>query len=277
MEVVFVRTRHNYDSYTDFWKLVELSGFPIIFTDEVDVREHKIFITAPMNGEWRPHIDNQSHRPRNAHLILWNLERPSGSSGSVGNYAAENRKLLDGRYVDDIWVSDRRLAEETTTRFVVLGAHPDLGKVGNLKSYDITHMSYMNGRRQTIFKHFKEQQIGRNCWPPERDDILQRSRFAVNVHQDNHPFQEPLRFALFAAYGLPIISESIYDAFPWGEEDTMIFSPYEGLVGKINQMLNDDYEKWGKMGKRARRMMTSEYRFDKMVEGAIEGSVYQWK
>ena len=107
-------------------------------------------------------------------------------------------------------------------------------------------MSYETGRRQSIYKHLSN--IGPNAWPPERDEILKKSRFALNVHQDHHPFQEPLRFALFAAYGLPILSENCHNAWPWIPDDTIITTTYDGLVGKFNQMLGNDYERWRQMG-----------------------------
>jgi hypothetical protein len=128
--IIFCCTRYVYDSYQDFWALVSLSGFNQIYVDELDVSKPGVFIVAPCNGELRPHIDNQASKPRNAHLILWNIERPSGSAGSVGQYADANHELIEKRYVDEVWVSDRRLAEETWLRFVVLGSHPGLGEPG---------------------------------------------------------------------------------------------------------------------------------------------------
>lgn len=292
-EITFVRTRHKYDTYVDLWRLVELSGFPTIFVDELDVSREGIYIVSPMNGEWRPHLDNQADKPRNAHLILWNLERPSGSAGSLGNYTEECRMLLYGfrrndrgewvqgkaRYLDEIWVSDRQLAEETNhaTRFVVLGSHEGLGSVGDEKQYDFCHMSYEVPRRQTIYKHFPIDRIGPNCWPPERDEVLRQSRFALNVHQDQHPFQEPLRFALFAAYGLPIVSENIFDAYPWTHDSTMIITGYDGLVGKLNQMLDEDYGRWRDMGLRAREMMCFQFEFGKIVRQAVSESTQSWR
>lgn len=274
--IVFARTRHVYDSYTDFWRLVELSGFETIYVDEIDVSEPYTVITSPMNGEWRPHIDNQNDKTRNAHLILWNIERPAGSAGSVGQYGQANRELMYKRYVDEVWVSDRRLAQETELRFVVLGSEEGLGEPSTSKLYDFCHMSYETGRRQGIYKNFKADKIGKNCWPPERDNILKHSKFAVNVHQDRHPFQEPLRFALFAANGLPIISESIYDAYPWSEQ-YMLFADYDGLVTKIKQALDDDYERWRDMGLLARDRMCKEFRFGKMVEEAVDQSLNSWR
>jgi hypothetical protein len=275
--ITFVKTRHHYDSYIDLFRLVELAGFPVIYVDELDVSREGVFITSPMNGEWRPHIDNQEGKPRNAHLILWNLERPSGSSGSVGNYGKSNRELIYKRYIDEVWVSDARLADETGAHFVVLGSHVGLGDPGTEKVYDLVHMSYETGRRQTIYKHFNKERIGPNCWPPERDDVLRKSRFALNVHQDHHPFQEPLRFALFAAWGLPILSETVFDGRPWASEQTIIWNGYDGIVGKLNQMLENDYERWRQMGQRARKMMTEEYEFGKMVRQAVDDRVNKWR
>lgn len=278
-DIIFVRTRHVYDSYVDFFRLAELSGFPIAYVDEVDVSADKIFIITPMNGEWRPHIDNQEAKPRNAHLILWNLERPSGSAGSVGNYARSNRDLIYKRHIDEVWVSDARLAQETGAHFIVLGSHPGLGDPGDEKIYDFCHMSYETGRRQTIYSKLVEggHKVGPNCWPPERDDILRKSRFALNIHQDHHPFQEPLRFALFAAWGLPILSETVYDGTPWVSEQHIIWNGYDGMVGKLAQMLDNDYQQWKAMGLRARKLMTEEYEFGKVVRETVHNRVNRWR
>lgn len=273
-DITFVKTRHHYDSYNDFFRLVELSEFPTIYVDELDVTRPGVYIVTPMNGEWRPHIDNQKNKVRNAHLILWNIERPSGSAGSIGQYGQSNRDMIYKLQLDEVWVSDRRLAEMTSLRFVVLGSDEGLGEPGSDKVFDFCHMSYEVPRRTGIYKHFTN--IGPNAWPPERDDILKKSKFAVNVHQDVHPFQEPLRFALFAAYGLPIISESIYDSFPWSDE-YMTYATYDDLPDKIGQIIKDDYQKWHTVGQRARQLMCHDYQFGKIVREAVEQSVGVWR
>ena len=281
--IIFARTRHIYESYYDFWRLVELSNFPTIYVDEIDISKPGVYITTPMNGDYRAHLANEIERlsqlsiPILAHLILWNIERPSGSAGSVGQYAIDNRELIYMRYVDEIWVSDRRLAEETSLRYVTLGSHPKLGYPGIEKTYDFTHMSAEIPRRQTIYKYFGRQSIGYNCWPPERDTILRKSRFALNVHQDNHPFCEPLRFALFASYMLPIVSETVYDGYPYAHDDTIIYAGYDGLVSKLKQMLADPYKKWKQMGERCRQLMCYEYEFEKMIRQAVEETVGEWR
>jgi hypothetical protein len=275
-DITFVKTRHFYESYRDFFTLVDLAGFPTIYTDELDTSQEGVFITAPLNGEWEPHIKNQDHKPRYAHLIQWNIERPSGSAGSVGNYAKRQRQLIYDRFFDEIWVSDSRLADETQLRFVVLGSDAGLGSPGDEKRYAFCHMSYEVPRRGNIYKHFRDDQIGPNSWPPERDEILQASRFALNIHQDIHPFQEPLRLALFAAYGLPIISETIFDMYPWSD-DTMITVGYDNLVSRLRQALTEDYDGYREMGLRARERMTGEFQFGKMIRAAVDESVNRWR
>lgn len=275
-DITFCRPVHQYASYFDFWRLVELSGFPIISMSDLDVSQEGVFITAPMNGDYRAAIDAQKDKPRYAHLILWNIERPSGSAGSVGNYAKANRELIYQRYVDEVWCSDRRLADETQLRFVVLGSDAGLGSPGDEKQYAFCHMSYEVPRRGNIYKHFRDDQIGPNSWPPERDEVLRASRFALNVHQDIHPFQEPLRLALFAAYGLPIISETIFDMYPWSD-DTMITVGYDNLVSRLRQALTEDYDGYREMGLRARERMTTEWQFGKLVREAVSQSVERWR
>jgi hypothetical protein len=265
----------HYDPYDDLKRLFELSGFPVRKVDTIDVSEPGVFITSPMNGDFREHIDSQRGKPRNAHIILWQLERPS-SEGAVGKYGEINRRLLYDRYVDEIWVSDRQLAVDTTLRYVTLGSRADFGAPSDEKVWDVVHMSYNNPRRQTIFKQFDQGRIGPNCWPPERDDVLARSRLAVNVHQDTFPYQEPLRFAIFAAYGLPILTETLVDAWPYGD-DVMEFAPYDHLYVKAESLLKEDGRRLREMGLACRRRMTEEFEFGKVVRQAVQESVGDWR
>lgn len=293
-DITFVRTRYDYDSYIDFFRLVELAGFPTIYVDQLDLARPGVFIVAPVNGEWRPHLMNEGRRlkeertPVGAHLVTWNIERPSGSAGSVGQYAQECRMLMDGRYredgeikqadvrfADEVWVSDRKLADETMTRFVVLGSHPDFGQPSDEKVWNVTHQSYANPRRQNVYKHFHNGEVGPNCWPPDRDEVIAKSRVGLCVHQDNHPFLEPLRLAIFAAHGLPILTETVMDAYPYGDE-TVVHAPFDVMVTRARQMLND-YPRFRGMGLRCRELMTVEFEFGKVVREAVEQSVGDWR
>jgi hypothetical protein len=288
-EIIFAKPVHHYDSYTDFWRLVELSGFPIISVSDIDITENQIIITAPMNGDYQEHfVGNLAHwqetgeitggqlkrqkdsgLPRLSHLIVWNLERPSGS-GSVPEYALRSKSWIDNRFADEVWVSDAALADETMLRYVVLGSDYGLGEVSTEKHYDFTHQSVVIPRRANIYKHFGESQIGPNCWPwdnPSRDDVLKASRFALNVHQDNYPFCEPLRLALFAANGLPVISEALTNGYPYG--DAIHQLPYHSLADGLKGALNDDYDRWAEMGLRLRRLLCKDLQFGRMVRQAV--------
>jgi hypothetical protein len=102
--------------------------------------------------------------------------------------------------------------------------------------------------------------------------MLKRCKFALNIHQDHHPFQEPLRFALFAAYGLPIVSETIFDSYPWSDE-FMIYSGYDSIVSKVRGVLTEEYDRYREMGLKARERMCDKFGFRKMVEQAVSESV----
>lgn len=268
--IVFARTRHNYESYHDFWQLVHLAGFQTCYVDEVDLSARVTFITTMVGQEWEQMCTRQERNRRYAHLILWNLERPAGWAKTVGGYNEKCHDYLSHRRFDEVWISDRRLAQETELRFVVLGSHPLLGQPSPMEDRRLAfcHLSNPTNRRVSVYKHFPPSEIGPNCWPPERDRMLRACKFALNVHQDDHPYQEPLRFALFAAYGLPILTETIYDSYPWSDE-FMIYDKYPNLVARMLDLLKNRYERWYYIGMAARQRMVEEFEFGKVVRRAV--------
>jgi hypothetical protein len=226
MRIVFAKTRYQYDSYTDLWDLVSLSGFPICYVDEMHLGDSRIiYITAPMNGEIRSWNDT-TRAGKRAKVYLWNLERPSGS-GDIGEYIVSNRQLIEQGYIDKVLVSDRQLAKDTGFHYVPLGSHLDLGIPGvfRYKRYDIVHlMCYSNRRGSPWFKDpgvLREQvdglTIAPNGWGDIKRNSLQYSRLMLNVHQDSYKYIEPLRFSLAAAYALPIVTETCHDFYPYAE------------------------------------------------------------
>lgn len=272
-EITFLRTRHNYDSYRDYWSLVELSGFATMFVDEFRPSMDGVFIVSPMNGEWKPHIDN--HRGRNnSYLIHWNLERPSGSSGYIGAYAKSAYDMIKDRYLDEVWVSDRKLAEESGLKYIPVGSHADFGKPkAGPKRYMFCHMSAPVPRRTTLWSNFDNGAIGPNSWFEERHAVLQDSYFGLNTHQDNHPFQEPLRLALFASYGLPILSESLVDSYPYVENETILTCDYMSIPERIKSLVEEDYDEYRDLGLKARKLVCEEVTFRDSVIKAIQESI----
>jgi len=215
-DVIFAKTRHTYDSYTDFWKLVELAGYHQCYVDEIDTSTDNTYIVSPINGEYRPHIDNQKEE-RKAKLIWWNLERGTEDFSD---------------YSDEIWASDRAFATASGATFVPVGSNRALKPNQEVKSslYDYCHLSYVSHRRDNIYGNLTKRGLtqGPNSWGDERHRVLLQSRFLLNVHQDGQNTIEPLRFALACAYGIPILSEECDDPYPY--HDVATFVPYSKLV-----------------------------------------------
>lgn len=212
--LTFVRTRHTYDSYTDYWRLVELSGFPIVYVDEMDLGDvSKTYVVSPFNGELLPLKD----KDRRCRILLWNLERPAGS-GDLGMYKKHIRQHIKNRYIDWVIVSDKQLAVRTGFHYVPFGSHKDLGVPGSDKSYDFIHLMCYSNRRSFLFdtpssakSAFSGCSIAPNGWGEQRHQMLMRSWYMLNIHQDDDQYVEPLRFALAAAYGLPILTENLLE------------------------------------------------------------------
>lgn len=274
-EVTFLKTGHLYDSYTDFWHLVELSGFKVMNVGDFRVNMDGIFITSPMNGDWRVHLDTQQNTARNCHLILWNLERAGGSDGSVRGYAKDCKQLIDERYIDEVWTADSKFADETGTRFVPIGSHPKLGQTNAThKKYNFAHFSYVVPRRETIYNQLPG--MAPNGWGQQRTTTLMRSRFALNIHQDQFPFMEPLRLALFTAFALPILTESIYRLDPYRGED-LIQCNYFEIVDTAKKLLAEPYEIYKQMGLRNRNYITSNFCFEDNVLNALFTQGLRWR
>lgn len=248
MKIIFARTRHSYDSYADFWKLVELSKFDTCFVDEIDLAHENFYIVTPINGEFRPHIENVRTRmtsyetPQKGLLAWWNLERPDSGPGALhqlmGSMVANvNNDLF--KYCDAIWVSDRHLEKiDPRTIHVILGSHPDLLEMRWEKGiYDYAHMSYLCPRRRAIFDRLHPLKGAPLGWGGARALALAHSRSMVNVHQTEALVGEPLRFALAAAYALPLLSENLIDPWPLEDGRTILMDHYDSLSTQIHEWL----------------------------------------
>lgn len=218
-EVVFVRTRYVYPSYTDFWRLVELSGYSTVYVDEIRLDEPLVYVTTPINGELYPHVRNERTRLGGdapaAILVWWLLERPDATN----EVPVEKRVSEALGYVEHAWVSDRLVASfDARFRHVVLGSHPGLRDGGEPeeKTYDYCHMSYAWGRREHLYGFMRARGLreGPAAWGAERAKVLAASRLMVNAQQYTLPVVAPLRFALAAAYKMPLLTEALHDPFP---------------------------------------------------------------
>lgn len=220
-QIVFARTRHRYDSYTDFWQLVDLSEYLTCYVDEIDFHSDNLYITSPMNGDYRAHVANHAE-DRTCVLMHWLLERPGDS---IREFRDTNQELIDRKLVDLNLVSCPQMARDTGFHYVVMGSHPGLG-IPNYdmdKVYDAIGLMAYTPRRAFLFQtpervkgQWYSLRLAPNGWGNERDYALRHSHFAINIHKDKYVYCEPLRMALFAAYDLFAVSEALPDDHPYG-------------------------------------------------------------
>jgi len=276
-KVIFARTRHVYDSYADFWSLVRLSEFPTVYVDEIDFQSNNLYITAPMNGDYRAHLANHYH-DRRCKLAQWLLERPTPEHGeslpmSITHYWNANKELEAMRYVDFTIVSDPLLSKLTGFLYVPMGSHIGLGAPGRRKEYDFIGLMAPYHRRSWLFDGDKVKPVlnGMRLAPNAnpitetalRHQLLQQSRFGLNVHNDEHPFCEPLRFALFAAYSLPVVTESIPDGTIY--HDAVCQADYHNLQNAMG-VAYKRYALWRQWGEQMHHVMTGEKSFRRCLE-----------
>lgn len=217
-EVIFARPRWNYDSYTDLYRLIELSGFPLCFIDEIDAFDDKcIYIVTMLNGEvvgWPG---------ATARIILWDFEWHV--DGGI--------RPLEGLY--DTWAADAWYARQIGAKYVPLGSHPGLNLSPDETvepTFDVVLLQYLTHRRQIVRDQLSEAgvTIAPNGWGMERHRSLQQARACLHVHQLDTAFTvAPQRFALAAAYRLPIISETLSDSGIFGHAD-LLTSSHEHLA-----------------------------------------------
>jgi hypothetical protein len=252
-ETYFCRPRHDYQSYTDLWELVKLSGYRLIFIDQIKPESDNTYIIAT------PDVNQEFVNNPKARIIYWLLEW-------YGDYYQREG-------IAETWVSNLTFAgtlkDKGNIRFVPMGSHAGLGAQRGGEYFDVAHMSYDGiHRRSLIFGQMVERgiKIAPNGWGQERDFRLRNTRMMAHIHQDhNYPAIAPLRASLAAAYHLPLLCESGWDITPY--EGVIMQAEYPSLVDAAQRALKKStLQQWGdKLFQRLCR----DLRFDIVVEGAL--------
>lgn len=200
-DIVFCRTRYHYDSYSDFFRLVELSGFPLIYLDEIDPTDaSKTFIFSPLNGEIQNDGKMVGWPDAKARVVHWNLEQ--GCYEPVPGLA-------------ETWVCDPLLAQECGARYVMMGSHAGLKAEDTITPglyFDLIALSYWTHRRQLVRDKMLTRglRIAPDGWAEERHKNLSASYAMLHIHQnDGKPYYAPQRWCIAAAYRMPLISETL--------------------------------------------------------------------
>jgi hypothetical protein len=207
-DVYFVKTRTVYDSYADYFKIAELSGYPVIYCDEIDTDSDNVYIFTPLNGENNHGWGNNPRCTIILHDLEWRLKE--------SDYAWTESDLIIPPGVKRVWASDKWYAERIHAEYVPLGSHA--GLVGDTpadgQGWDIAALSYRTGRRNHAFGMMERNglTIAPNAWGDERDSLLKEAKTVVHVHQHERvPTVAPLRFAIAAAWHKALISEQVHD------------------------------------------------------------------
>lgn len=244
-----------------------------MYVDEIDLSDaDAVYIVSPINGEFDSHINWDVDRK--CTIYHWNLERPG--SGSLADYAVSNRRRIHENKLDAIIVSDRRLANDCGAYhyYMPVGGHIGLGEPGEHDTYDFIHLMAPSHRRIQLglfdYPIARATLCGRsiapNGWGWARHRALQQSKYMLNVHQDDHLYIEPLRFVLAACYGLPIVSEVVYDPFPY---TNLLQINMDSICVELTSAMRN-YRTHKDVGEWYRTLFTQEFTFSKCVSEYIE-------
>lgn len=259
-KTIFVRTRHRYVPYDDFFRLAELSGYPIIYVDEMLQHDSvdTTFVISPVNGEWNT-------RPRGytqGRVILYMLE---------WNTDGEHN---DPPCADSIWCGDKWHAEKHGYKYVPLGSHPllnEYAEVETYKEYDAALMMYRAPPRRARIIHALYEsglKLAPDGWGIDRSRILLQSKCMAMIHQwDGLPVLPPLRMCIAAAHKLAVISETIENlGMFYGYMDCL---PYEDLARMTKLIIRNPHNRLKERGEALYHLLCVGYTFKHAIERAL--------
>lgn len=259
-EPVFLKSKILYESYTDFWSLVRLSGFTAMPAAEADFSSPRTFIWPTMDWETVERLALEPKGSRQARIIWWYLERPDAHRRGVEPQDLFRQSIEEvlQAWVDEVWVSERTLFSwDPRTRYVRLGGHPGLRESAPsvVPAFDVAHFGQLSPRRSKIIADLGRRgfTVTPGAWGSERAVLLEASSLLLNIDRvEGMHLAAPLRFVLAAAHRLPILTEAMADPDPLIPGESILQAPYEGLVDLVSEsLLRKDLLGIGNAGYRA--------------------------
>lgn len=223
MSVIFVKPRHFYGTYVDYFRLVELAGYPVIYEDEMDLSNPEHCYILSWFSAQSPFPDDIKAR-----LICWNLEWA-------------DVPILPGV---EYWSPDKWYAEQHDWKYVPVGSDSqlrfDYPRFVTMPLYDVTLQMYRDvQRRASLIRRIKDCGItvAPDGWGFQRAHSMDASRIQLHIHQhDSQHVVSPLRFAVAASWRMPIITERLNDAGIFNR--VVIQSTYDGLPDCLTEYLS---------------------------------------
>jgi hypothetical protein len=257
-DIIFAIPRYEYASYRDLYTLIALSGFPTCYIDEIDPQSDHAYILTIYNHEVPP----QGYPGARASIYLYDFEYHLGADNQLPPLEHVTR------FAGDAWY-----AQQIGAKYVPMGSHPGLRPQADSTSaqdYDVAYLGYIIGvpRREAIRQQLLQRGVKLSpptAWGDERHRILSNSRVYLNVHQrDDAPTICPLRMVVAAAYGLPVVSETVNDAGLFG--GTVLQLAYQFIGDTIPHVPQDDLRGRGEF----LHMLLCDYMpFRKSIEAAL--------
>jgi hypothetical protein len=262
VSVIFARPDHTYESYSDFFRLVELAGYPTVTIGDIDAQSDNCYIFTTPSTFWHDGTERRGWPDAKARIIYFNLEW-----------------YLDVDYTSipgvETWSADAWYAERTHTRYVPLGSHKDLKlrhDSPNGRVYDVATLFAPSQHRYEAAGQLHERgiSIAPNAWGDERHTILMQSRAMLHVHQwDDRPTAAPQRFALAAAYSLPLITETLANPGIFGSGKRLMADLAD--IGRFTAdwMQPERADELAGYGAALHELLCVEWNFKSVIEGAL--------
>ncbi len=271
---VFVRSTLGYRAYSDFWRLVELSGFPVIDRARLDLSSDTLYVWVEMDTDLLEPLHDTPKHGRRARTAFWNLEpvdrRASKTISATGFWRASLDQTLG--LMDDVWVSDRAvMALDHRPTWVSFGGHKGLVETvaGTGPVYDVAHIGQLTPRREKVIEELRRRDISVSPSPggDERISIFTTSRLMLDVQRlEGMPLVTPIRWVTAAAYKLPMVREELPDPDPLVPGESIILAPYEALADRVEEALAGDP---APVGLAAYRVLCENWTFRRAVEDVM--------
>ncbi len=290
MRIVFALPRHEYGSYVDYRRLIELSGYDRCYFDEIDLTlQNTVYIVSPANFSlWQSLIRFEPPKVVSSKVVWWNLEdqwlptTPISELKTTETHAS-TKSVLELPGVVAAWCANRTLpTQDPRYRFVPLGSDPGLAGASPVepKTWDLCHMSYIWGRRGPIHDLLSQRfRVAPPSFGADREKALASSSAMWIVHQaERRVLMEPQRFAFAAAHKLPVITETIDDSAgiatdPYPFQRGIDYASFEyGPPGEVAEYIAGWLSIQGRLkrlGERLYERLAIEYNFRACVEQGI--------
>ena len=251
--IVFVRSPRNYSSYTDFWRLVELSGFPIIEQSQIHFESDRLYVWVEMDVDFMIPVSDHPKGTRRARTAFWHIEPVDRRASATMDAAAWWKASLDKTLslVDDVWVSDMGIFNmDPRSRWVCFGGHSGLREsvTNNGSLYDVAHLGQRTPRRERVIEDLERRgiSVSPSLWGDDRLRILTYSKLMLDVQRlEGVPLATPIRWVTAAAYKLPLVREKLPDPSPLVDGESIIMAPYDQLADRVEEALKQDLKPIG--------------------------------